>query len=234
MFVDALEGTIENDCQPSSIGIEQISLFVLKRINQFIIIMTPMNFKSLLCASLLIVVLHAHVNAQVDYMIAPESTIQVDGTSNQTPEWSVYATQIDGSVTVNDEGSVDSAVLVIPSKMMKSRKSPIMDRGMYGALKADDYPEIMYELLSVSDVAMMNDSTFSLNTTGNLTIAAETKEIMVPVEGIRSENEKMHFTGQHAILMSDYGLKPPSLMFGAYRTGDELVISFELIAVPSQ
>jgi len=81
---------------------------------------------------------------------------------------------------------------------------------------------------------MVGDSTYSLNTTGNLTIADNTREITVPVEGIRADEGKTHFIRQHAILMSDYALKPPSLMFGAYRTGDELVISFELIAAPSE
>jgi len=192
------------------------------------------NFKYSLCVVMLIIMLSAPVIAQTsDYMIDPESTIQVDGTSNQTPEWSVYATQIFGMVHMNEEGAVDSVKLIIPSKMMKSKKSPIMDRGMWGALEADDYPEIMYDLASVSDLSMMGDTTFTLNTSGNLTIAAETKEISVPVEGKRLEDGKIHFSGQHEILMTDYGLKPPSLMFGAYRTGDELVISFELIAVPS-
>ncbi len=192
------------------------------------------NVKSLLFGLLIVLSLNASVNAQtLNYMVDPESTIQVDGTSNQTPEWSVYATQIDGTISMNEEGSVDSVRVVVPSKMMKSGKSPIMDRGMYGALKADEYPEIVYELSGVSDISMVDDSTFTLNTSGNLTIAAETNEITVPVEGIKSLDGKIHFSGQHEILMTDYGLKPPSMMFGAYRTGDELVISFELIAVPS-
>ena len=51
------------------------------------------------------------------------------------PEWRVYATQIEGTLSMNEEGRVDSVRLVIPSKMMKSRrKSPLMDRGMHGAL----------------------------------------------------------------------------------------------------
>jgi len=193
------------------------------------------NLRSFYCVLPLLLILSTPIYAQSsNYMIDPESTIQVDGTSNGTPEWSVYATQIDGTVSMNDEGAVDSARVVIPSKMMKSRKNPIMDRGMYGALKADDYPEILYELSSISDISMVNDSTFTLDTSGNLTIAAETKEIMVPVEGTHSADGKIHFTGQHELLMTEYGLKPPSMMFGAYRTGDELVISFEIIAVPSQ
>ena len=185
--------------------------------------------------TLIAVLLVVPTSAQTtNYVIAPESSIHVDGTSNQTPEWTVYATEIHGMVTLDEEGSIDSVRLVVPSKMMKSKKSPIMDRGMYSALKANDYPEVVYELASVSDMTMADDSTFSLTTTGNLTIATETKEITVPVEGVSKENGIIHFSGTHALLMTEYGLKPPSLMFGAYRTGDELVVNFDLIAIPSE
>ncbi len=195
---------------------------------------SPMNIRFLACTFFLILILATPLHAQItNYTIAPESNLHVDGTSNQTPEWRVYATEVYGMISLNEEGAVDSVRLVVPSKMMKSKKSPIMDRGMYGALKADDHPEIVYELASVSDLAMTNESTFTLNSTGNLTIAAETKEIVVPVDGVRKEDGKVHFSGTHSLKMTDYGLKPPSLMFGAYRTGDELVITFEIIAVPT-
>lgn len=197
--------------------------------------MPSLNLRLLAYVLTLILILVAPLYAQTtEYTIAPESNLHVDGTSNQTPEWRVYATQIDGTVSLNEEGSVASVQLVVPSKMMKSKKSPIMDRGMYGALKADEHPEIVYELASVSDFVASDDGTFTLNTTGSLTIAATTQEILVPVEGVSQEDGSIHFTGTHALLMTDYGLKPPSLMFGAYRTGDELVITFELIAVPGE
>lgn len=192
------------------------------------------SIRSITCL-LALVVLAAPIYAQTtEYTIVSESSMQVDGTSNQTPEWSVYATEIQGSVGLNEEGGVESVRLVVPSKMMKSKKSPIMDRGMYGALKADEYPEIVYELASVSDYAVSDDGTFTLNATGNLTIAATTNEIVVPVEGVYQEDGRILFAGTHSLLMTDYGLKPPSLMFGAYRTGDELTISFELIAGPGE
>ena len=186
------------------------------------------------CALYLTAILAVPTYAQSSlYMIAPESDLYVDGTSNQTPEWRVYATEIIGRLSLNEAGAVDSLELVVPSKMMKSRKSPIMDRGMYGALQADDYPEIFYELGSTSDLTV-TDSTFTLNATGDLTIAATTREIMVPVEGVRKQDGTIHFTGTHTLLMTDYGLKPPSLMFGAYRTGNELIVTFEIIAVPEE
>ena len=202
--------------------------------NLFMKMKTP-NLKRIFLVSFLLLILVVPVYAQtMQYSIAPESSIQVDGTSNQTPEWSVYATEVNGLVSLNDEGRVESARLVVPSKMMKSKKSPIMDRGMYGALKADDHPEIIYELTSVSEMTMTDDTTFTLVTVGNLTIAAETREVAIPVEGVKKEDGNLHFSGTHALLMTDYGLKPPSLMFGAYRTGNELVITFEVIAVPGE
>ncbi len=195
---------------------------------------TP-NLKRIFLVSFLLLILVVPVYAQtMQYSIAPESSIQVDGTSNRTPEWSVHATEVSGLVSLNDEGSVESAKLVVPSKMMKSKKSPIMDRGMHEALKADDHPEIIYELTSVSEMTMTDDTTFTLITVGNLTIAAETREVAIPVEGVKKEDGNLHFSGTHALLMTDYGLKPPSLMFGAYRTGNELVIAFEVIAVPGE
>ncbi|MCY4159534.1 MAG: YceI family protein [Bacteroidetes bacterium] len=196
---------------------------------------SSLNWKSLSCALFLVIILITPVYAQItNYTIAPESNIYVDGTSNQTPEWRVYATEITGTVNLNEEGNVDTAQIVVPSKMMKSKKSPIMDRGMYDALQANDFPEIIYKLASVSDVTASNDTMFTLNATGNLTIAAETKEINLPVEGIRKPGGAIHFRGTHELLMTDYGLKPPSLMFGRLRTGDELVITFEIVAVPAE
>ena len=197
--------------------------------------MPSLNLRLLAYVLVLALVLVAPVYAQTtEYTIAPESNLYVDGTSNSTPEWRVYATQIDGTLSMDEEGSVASVQLVVPSKMMKSRKSPIMDRGMYGALKANEHPEIVFELASVSDFAASDDGTFTLNATGNLTIAATTQEILIPVEGFSQEDGSVHFTGTHTMLMTDYGLKPPSMMFGQFRTGDELVITFELIAVPGE
>lgn len=197
--------------------------------------MSSSKLKLVFRVIVLILVLVAPVYAQTtEYMVAPESEMHVDGTSNQTPEWRVFATQIDGTLSMNEEGRVDSVRLVIPSKMMKSRKSPLMDRGMHGALMANEHPEIVYELVSVSDFTVTGDNTFTLNSTGNLTIAEATKEIMIPIEGTTQENGRVHFTGSHSLLMSEYNLKPPSMMFGAYRTGDELTVTFELIAAPAE
>lgn len=214
--------------------LKQCSPLRLKFTLQPLRIMIFLRSVSSFCTFCLAAILVAPTYAQNSlYTITPESSLHVDGTSNQTPEWRVYATEIIGMLSLSKEGVVDSLELVVPSKMMKSRKSPIMDRGMYGALQADDYPEILYKLRSTS-ISAVTDSTFTLNSTGDLTIAATTREIIIPVEGVRKQDGTVHFTGTHTLLMTDYGLKPPSLMFGAYRTGNELIVTFEIRAVPAE
>ena len=185
---------------------------------------------------LICLVLVAPVYAQTtEYTFAPESSVYVDGTSNSTPEWRVYATEIEGGITVNtdDPSAVQSVQLVVPARMMKSRKSPIMDRGMHDALQVKDHPNISYELTSTADLAMTSDTTFTLSATGNLTIGPQTNEVTFPVEGTLKPDGSVHFKGSYALLMTDYGLKPPSLMFGSLRTGNEVVVTAELIASPA-
>ena len=42
----------------------------------------------------------------------------------------------------------------------------------------------------------------------------------------------VRFTGQHPMLMSDFGMDPPSAMFGQLRTADEVVVHFDLVVAP--
>ncbi len=185
---------------------------------------------------LICLVLVAPVYAQTtEYVFVPESSVYVDGTSNSTPEWRVYATEIEGGITVSsdDPSVVQSVRLVVPANMMKSRKSPIMDRGMYDALQVKEHPNIIYELTSTADLVMTSDTTFTLSATGNLTIGPQTNEVSFPVEGTLKSDGSVHFKGSYTLLMTDYGLKPPSLMFGSLRTGNEVVVTAELIASPA-
>ena len=171
---------------------------------------TMFSVKFVLRLLIVCLVLVAPVYAQTtEYEFSPESKVTVDGTSNNTPEWTVYATELSGSITVNQEDPsvVQTMTLVVPSKMIKSRKSPIMDRAMHGTLKANDFPMVTYEFTDATDMVRPTDSTFSLNATGNLTIGAETRSISFPVSGTIKPNGAVHFKGSYALLMSDYGFK---------------------------
>ena len=163
-----------------------------------------------------------------------DSKMWIDGTSNKTPEWTVHATEMEGYVMMNPaatvaEPGVASAQVTVTSKMLKSKKSSIMDRLMYDALKVKQHEHIVYELTSVESVTAADDNTFTMETLGNLTLAGHTNQITMTVVGTMQGDGSVVFTGSHTMLMSDYKIKPPTAMFGALHTGDEVVVHAELV-----
>ena len=107
-----------------------------------------------------------------------------------------------------------------------------MDRLMYDALKGKAHEHVIFDLTSVEAVSATGDNTFTMQTLGNLTLAGETRPITMTVEGTMQDDGTVVFTGSHTMLMSDYKIKPPTAMFGALHTGDEVVVNAELVAGP--
>ena len=190
------------------------------------------TFKFALRLLIICFVICAPVYAQTaEYSFDAESSkVTVDGTSNTTPEWTVYATEFSGGVTLNENNPVmiESARLVVSTPMMKSRKSPIMDRGMHAALKVKEFDTITYELTEVTAVEQTSDIGFTLNAAGNLTIGGETREVSIPIDVTVDETGQVSYIGSHTVLMTDYGLQPPSMMFGQMRVGKEVVVNVQL------
>ena len=106
-----------------------------------------------------------------------------------------------------------------------------MDRLMYDALLVEEHPQITYELISATPGAA-SGNTFTLQTKGRLTLAGATKEIDMAVQGEKLANGQVRFQGQHELLQSDYGVKPPSAMFGALRTADKVTVKFDVVVAP--
>ncbi|MCC5908708.1 MAG: YceI family protein [Balneolaceae bacterium] len=162
----------------------------------------------------------------------PESTtITIDGTSNRD-DWTVTAEQFEGYVTINEnEGEapdIIQASLVVKAQEMSGGRSSIMDRLMRDALKAREHNDIEFNLTGVETDG--NGDSFNVITSGDLTLAGVTRTIEVPLEGTRLSNGNYQFTGSYALNMTEYEISPPTAMFGALVTGDEVIINFDIVA----
>ena len=174
------------------------------------------------------------VSAQTlaSYALQEDSKMWIEGTSNKN-DWSVYATELTGQVMKNPDGTmtepgIDEAEVVVESSRIVSRKSSIMDRLMRNALAVQQHPKITYAMKS-AEVASSSDESFTLNTMGELTLVGTTKEIEMTVEGEEVGDGQLKLTGSYALLMSDFNIERPKAMYGALRTGDEVVVHFELV-----
>lgn len=192
----------------------------------------------LLAAGILFVSAQAYAQETVVYRAQPASKLWVEGTSNKS-DWTVNATDFSGTVTMNrnvsasDPGVQDVKIEVVAGKL-ESGRSTIMDRLMHDALQVEAHPTISYELISAEPAGAPagNGNAFALDTRGRLTLAGTTREIDMAVQGEKLANGQVRFTGSHELLMSEYGITPPSAMFGALRTGDKVKVAFEFVVAP--
>lgn len=168
---------------------------------------------------------HISGNAQVIYSINPdESSLTIQGTSS-VHDWESNVENFDIEITLteSDEANINIESLFFEAEVssIKSGKR-IMDRKTRGALNAGDFPSIQFTFSEIQSV-----TADSITIAGNLSMAGETKKIVITGLLEMIENG-INISGSKDLLMSDYGVKPPTAMAGALKTGDEVTIYFNI------
>ncbi len=120
-------------------------------------------------------------------------------------------------------GAVKSIVLTIPVEGMKSEKDGL-DKNMYKALKAATNPNIVFRLRSADTGATPSE----FRVEGDLEVAGQRQPIEMIVRASECP-EGIVLEGSKALLMSSYGIKPPSMFLGTLKTNDQVVIDFRLV-----
>jgi polyisoprenoid-binding protein YceI len=151
------------------------------------------------------------------------SKIWVDGTSN-VRAFSCTATRIQANVdaepNTDPATTVKSASLVIPVSALDCRNDT-MNEHMRKALKVNENPQIKWRMTSYSV-----DGT-SVTIKGFLTIAG--KENPIELNGTGSaENGVLRVKGTEQFKMTEYGVKPPTMMFGTMRVNDLVKVGFDI------
>lgn len=176
-------------------------------------------------------------NSVVAYSMQPdESRLWVEGTSNNG-EWTVYATELSVAMRMNQRLSASDVGLAdvdvkVPSRKVLSNKSVIMDRLVHNAFKADENPNILYEL-SGAEVVPGASGKFQLKAKGKLTLAGVSKAVDMTVDGEVLGNGHVRFQGSHAFAMSEFDIEPPTALFGRFRVADDVKVLFDLVMSPA-
>jgi len=167
--------------------------------------------------------------------VASDSKLWIDGTSN-LHSWSCKADKIDAAIDMDAAAAVSMNVAAPKAVKKVEVKIPVkalhcnhggMDGNVYKALKADDAPEISY-IMATLDAATASKDDVTITTTGTLTIAGKQNQITMTVETTRLADGTIKATGVVPIKMTDYGIQPPTAIFGRLKTGDEVKVNFEL------
>ena len=165
----------------------------------------------------------------VRYEIAQESRFWIDGTAT-TGRWTCEADDVSGHGVIG-VGAL-SAEVAVPVRDLDCG-SGLMNRDLARALGAEDYPEIAFTLDHAEAVGgePALGVWAAVEATGTLRLAGADQEITVQAEGRRQPDGRVELRGRHALLMTDFGVHPPSHAFGLVHARDAIVARFELVAV---
>ena len=201
--------------------------------------MTRKSLTSLALTAALLTIAGSTQAQSVRLAVGPESKLWVEGGSN-LHGWSCKASSIDAAIDV-DEAFLKSTTIA-PTLLKKvTVKVPVrnlkcghggMDNNLYKALKADDSPEISYILATFDVVQGAATDSFTVKAVGALTVAGTEKTVNMDVTAARLPDGGVKAEGELPLLMTDFGVKPPTALLGTLRTDNKITVKFSLLVGP--
>lgn len=167
------------------------------------------------------------------FTLAPTSNVRVDGTSNIHAWHATSAeltTGIHVAMPIGPGSKVDSVSLSVPVRSLKSGKGGL-DKNLYKALRADEYPTIQFVMTSYQ--SSPKDSAFAAVVTGMLTVNGVQKTITAQTTMTADGKGGLRAAGSATFNMTEFGVKPPSALMGTIRTGDAVTVTFDLAGAPA-
>ena len=168
--------------------------------------------------------------------IAPQSRLWVEGTST-VRAYTCKTTSLKGSITATSaspslvldqlEDAVRTVDLAISVGSLDCANGT-MNGHLRNALKASEFPAVRFQLAQY-DVLPSGASSGTIKLIGRLQIAGQERPVTIDAAVVTEGNGVVRVRGRKEILMSEYGVKPPSLMMGTMKVKDRVVVNFDVV-----
>jgi len=77
-------------------------------------------------------------------------------------------------------------------------------------------------------VTPLDATSVTVKSTGKLTVAGFSKDVVIVAVCKLNADKSISVSGSQKISMSDYKIEPPTFMFGAVKTGNDITLKFSL------
>ena len=124
------------------------------------------------------------------------------------------------------EKAVSTVEVTVPAEKLDCRNGT-MNEHMRKALKAKEFPTVVFRATSY-DLARTSDSV-AVTLNGSLTLGGVEKPITVKAVAKPGDNGTLVVSGTREVRMTEFGLKPPSLMLGTMKVDEKLTVGFEVV-----
>lgn len=214
-----MQGCIDKTMQPCNLNLK---------------IMFTRKLTSLLIAMLFVT--GTAIAQEITLNVQDESShMIIDGDSN-VHNWEADATEVNGTLVLQNVESVTAESLTPEAFKSLSLTVPVdgidadsggLRKNIHKYLKKDDYPNITFELNNVTNVTEQEDGSLLIDGSGIITVQDKEKNVNMQVTA-NVNNGTVQFTGDQPLLMTDFGIDPPTAVFGTIRSRDEMIISFDV------
>jgi polyisoprenoid-binding protein YceI len=159
-----------------------------------------------------------------------KTSVKISGTST-LHDWDEVVKKVDGTASLvlgesNAVEGISSLNVNFYSSSLSSGKSG-MDDKTTEALKATTYPKISFVLSKVISNKVIKGAN-QITVSGNLSIAGVTKNITTTGYCAVNASGELNIIGSQSLDMTQYGVTPPSAMFGTITSGKDISIVYTL------
>ena len=180
-------------------------------------------------ALLMVLPVFGQENVPVRATLLEGSAIEIDGTSTVN-SFTCKSDALDGWGRLAGYGdAVQTEVrLIVPVRSFDCGKRR-MNQDMFQAMQGAQHPAIEFELVQVTNLGATATGQ-RLRVEGILRLAGVRRPISFVAEGHQTSAGRMHVRGELPLLMSDFGIDPPSALMGLVQAHDRIEIRFNLMA----
>ena len=166
--------------------------------------------------------------------LAPQSRLWFDGSSTVRAftcsaavlEADVSTTTTGAIKAITEGGKAIAGVEVrVPATKLDCRNDK-MNEHMLKALKASEFPMITYKVSSYE--LTRTEAGTKATLTGTLNLGGVEKPMTV-ISTAKEDAGMLRVTGTQKVDMTQFGLKPPTLMMGTLKVANEVTVGFDLL-----
>ena len=174
----------------------------------------------------------ADLPGQSEFNLSGGYAVTIHGTMS-SHNWVETIGKVTGDMVagrrVGGGADVKSIRIVMDVRSIRSDMGTVMDNRTYKALKADADPQITFLLDAPVIILPFRRGEKPIALLGHLTLAGVTRPVALLVDYFEVTSDSMRFEGRQMIKMTDFGVKPPSALFGTLRAGSDITIYFKTV-----
>jgi hypothetical protein len=172
------------------------------------------------------------LSRQSEYQLSRGYKVTIHGTMS-IHDWVETVGEVNGDMIAGQRagGGIDltSIRIVMYVRSIRSDMGTVMDKKTYMALKADADPQITFLLDAPMTLLPSKGKEKPMALPGHLTLAGVTRPVALLVDYFDFSSDSMRFEGRQSIKMTEFGVKPPSTLFGTLNAGSDITIYFKTV-----